>query len=225
MWPHLLLIISLLAARLALAAEPVVEPWQQMQRAVLIEENPEQIRALVKAGFDINDPVGCGTFSALDGAVTKQNPQLVELLLSLGAKPIERQLVQAAFAQDHAAALKMVQLFRQAGVSVNAREYYSNKKEIYSTALPQAVWRENVELVRYLLSEGAHLNELSWGERTALMIAVEKRNSQIFDLLFEAGADPAVTNRDGNNAVAIADAAIETEQSMRERMLKRLNKP
>lgn len=222
MRPYLLLIASLVVTDAGLAAESV-ELAQSMQRAVLIDQNPEQIRALVKDGFDINDPVGCGTFSALDGAVTKENPEILELLLSLGAKPKERQLVGAAFAQDHAAGLKMVRLLRNAGVSINARSYHSEKKEIFSTALTQAVWRENVELVRYLINERADLDELDWGERTALMIAAEKRNAQIFDLLLEAGAGPAVTNRNGHNAIAIMDAAIGADQSMREKMLGRLN--
>lgn len=222
MWPHLLLIASLLTTSVVFADE-ARKLAGQMQRAVLVDQNPDQVRALVKEGFDIDAPIGCGTFSALDGAVSKQNPELLELLLSLGAKPRERQLVEAAFAQDHAAGLKMVQLLHRAGVSINARDYYSKQEHAFSTGLVHAVWRENVELVRYLLSEGARPNELSAGEHTPLMVAVEKRNTELFDMLLEAGADPSISNRAGQNALGIADAVIATEQGMRERMMQRMS--
>jgi ankyrin repeat protein len=205
-----ILLVFLLTAQVGLAAEP--EKWQLLQRAVLVEQDANKIKALVASGVDLNDPIGCGTFAPLDGAVYKENPELVELLLSLGAKPRDRQLVTAAFLSNDQAGLKIVKLLRAAGVSVNARDYYA-QTERFTTAMHNAVWRENVDLVRYLLSEsGVLLDELNVDGRTPLMIAVEKGNRQIFDMLLAAGADPKVKNARGLDADGVAQRIIAQQE-------------
>jgi ankyrin repeat protein len=205
-----ILLVLLLTAQVGHAFEP--EKWALMQRAVLVDQDASQIRALVASGVDLNDPIGCGTFAPLDGAVSRENAELVELLLSLGAKPRDRQIVTAAFAAKPVAGLKIVKLLRTAGVSVNARDYYA-QTERFMTPMHQAVWRENVDLVRYLLSEpGVLLDELNVDGRTPLMIAVEKGNRQIFDMLLAAGANPKVKNARGLDADGVAQRIIAQQE-------------
>ena len=207
---HGVLLVSLLTAQVCLAEAP--EKWALLQRAVLVEQDAEQIRSLVASGVDLNDPIGCGTFAPLDGAVGRQNAELVELLLSLGAKPRERQLVDAAFAANHEAGLRMVKLLRAAGVSVNARDYYLQTGR-FATAIHRAVWRENVELVGYLLSEpGVLVDEVNIDGYTPLMIAVEKGNSEIFDMLLAADANPAIGNARGLDAAGVSQRIVAQQE-------------
>jgi len=208
-------LLSLLTARVALAEQP--PRWALLQRAVLVTQDANEIRSLVASGVDLNDPIGCGTFAPLDGAVQKQNPELVELLLSLGAKPRERQIVDAAFAAGHDAGLKMVKLLLAAGVSVNARDYYAPSR--FSTAIHSAVWRENMELVRYLLSEpGLRLDELNVDGYTPLMIAVQKGNNRMFEMLLAAGASPAIRNAHGLDAAGVAQRIIAQQEMFQSRL-------
>jgi ankyrin repeat protein len=183
-----IMLCSLLAASAALAEEP--PKWALMQQAVLFDQDGSRIRSLVADGVNPNDPIGCGTFSPLDGAVSKANVELVELLLSLGAKPREPQIVAAAYATDHQAGLKMVELLRSAGTSVNARHYYL-KTGKFTTALHAAVWSENLELVHYLLDQpDTRLDERNVDGFTPLMIAIEKGNVALSSMLLAAGASP-----------------------------------
>lgn len=180
------MLLSLLVAPAALAEEP--PKWALMQQAVLFDQDANKVRALVADGVNPNDPIGCGTYSPLDGAVGKANVGLVELLLSLGAKPDDGNIVSAAYARDHKAGLKMVQLLRSAGVSANARHYYL-KSEKFTTALHAAVWSENLELVRYLLGQpDVRLDERNVDGYTPLMIAMENGNVALSSILLAAGA-------------------------------------
>lgn len=207
-----IVLVLLLTSRVGWTEEP--PEWALLQRAVLVTQDADEIRSLVASGLNLNDPIGCGTFAPLDGAVARENPDLVELLLSLGAKPLDRQLVAAAFAANDAAAVNMVKLLRAAGVPVNARSYYS-QSERFTTAIHQAVWRENAELVRYLLSEpGVRLDELNIDGYTPLMIAVEKRNTHLFDMLLAAGANPAIRNARGLDAAGVAKGIIAQQERM-----------
>jgi len=77
---------------------------------------------------DPNAPIGCGTFAPLDGAIQQENPEMVELLLSLGATPTESQMVKAAFCSNPDAALKIVKSLHAAGISINARELLLSRR-------------------------------------------------------------------------------------------------
>jgi ankyrin repeat protein len=183
-----IMLFLLLVAPAALAEEP--PKWALMQQAVLFDQDGNKIRSLVADGVNPSDPIGCGTFAPLDGAVGKANVELVELLLTLGAKPKDGQIVSAAYATDHKAGLKMVELLRSAGVSANARHYYL-KTGKFTTALHAAVWSENLDLVRYLLDQpDIRLDERNVDGYTPLMIALEKGNVALSGMLLAAGASP-----------------------------------
>jgi ankyrin repeat protein len=172
-----ILLLSLLAASAAFADEP--PKWAMMQQAVLFDQDTNTIKALVAEGVNPNDPIGCGTYSPLDGAVGKANVEMLELLLSLGAKPNERQMVYAARAANPKAGLKMVQLLQSAGVSVNA------------ATLHAAVWSENLELVHYLLDQpDIRLDERDVDGYTPLQVAMENGNVALSAMLLAAGAQP-----------------------------------
>ena len=130
-----ILLVLLLTTQVGHAFEP--EKWALMQRAVLVDQDANQIKALVASGVDLNNPV----------------------------------------------------------------------------------WRGNVDLVRYLLGEpGVLLDELNVDGRTPLMIAVEKGNRQIFDMLLAAGANPKIKNARGLDANGMAQRLIEQQQLFQARL-------
>jgi ankyrin repeat protein len=88
---------------------------------------------------------------------------------------------------------------------VNARDYYLQTGR-FNAPIHQAVWRENVELVRYLLSEpGIHLGEINVDGKTPWMIARQKGNSQILDMLLAAGASPTASQSTQAQAARIPE--------------------
>jgi Ankyrin repeats (3 copies) len=177
--------------------------WQHMQRAVLFDRDAKEVEAYLKAGFNVQSPIGCGTFDSLDGAVSVQDPEMVDLLLRYGARPKESTFVEAAFLSNFNAAIRIVTAFLRAGADVNSKMRYSENPAMYWTALDQAVWRQNIDLVRLLLSQkGISVNDIDGDGRTALEIAIGKGNSTLGELLLQAGADPHVTGVRRHTALA-----------------------
>ncbi len=192
----------------------------QMQRAVLGWPEVGKIEALVRAGVDPNAPIGCGTFSPLDGAISQQNPEMVDLLISLGAKPKEGQMVAAAFCSSHDAALRIVTSLHAAGLSFNARAYSSGDKKRFTMPIHNAVWRENKELIAYLIKQkGIQLDEVNIDGYTPLMIAVEHNRGDIVDMLLAAGADPLKKNKKGVTAADVADQMIEEQARIKAKLV------
>lgn len=180
--------LGLLLAVSVSAAEP--EKWAQMQSAVLREHNLDKIRSLVASGVDPNAPIGCGEYAPLNGAVQQGNLEMVTLLLSLGAKPTDVQMVWAASANTPVA-LKIVKMLLAAGGSVNARDYYSKKDDRFTNPINEAVTKGDREMIAFLLSQrGIELNNPDVEGHTPLMIAVAKGDEQTIDMLLAAGADP-----------------------------------
>ena len=186
--PLLLLALShICIASVANAASP----QQDMLRAVLLDRDPGEVERYLKAGFAVQAPIGCGTFDALDGAVEIQAPEMVALLLRYGARPKESTFVRAAFIASPDTALRIVTAFLQAGADVNSKLQYPGAQTGYLTALHQAVWRQNVDLVRLLLSQQyISLNDIDGEGHTPLDIAKDKGNATIVALLLQSGADP-----------------------------------
>jgi ankyrin repeat protein len=201
-----------------LVAEDVPK-WAQMQSAILVQPDLTKVKNLVEGGVDPNAPIGCGTYAPLNGAIQKQNVELVALLLSMGAKPTEEQMVQAAFGSGHQEALQIVKSLHAAGASVNSREYYSGDKGRFTMPLHQAVWRHNTELVAYLLKQkGIELNELNISGCTPLMTAVEHGREDVVSMLLNAGADPLKRNTAGLDAISVANQVIETQTRLKTKL-------
>ncbi len=199
----------------ALSTAALAEPAQdksalsrEMQVAVLQTQDVGKVRELLVRGADIDAPIGCGTFSTLDGAVYTGNVAMLKLLLAHGAKPKGHELADAAFAAGHQQALEMVTTLLHAGVDPNARGQYT-------IALTNAACRENIEVMRLLLAEpGIKIDESDVDGYTALMWAAKHGSKEITELLIKAGANSAIRNKRGESAADLARQEIATRQSI-----------
>ncbi|HEY5345446.1 MAG TPA: ankyrin repeat domain-containing protein [Verrucomicrobiae bacterium] len=204
---------------LAQTATNKIPLWSQMQRAVLVETNLAEVKAIVKAGFDINSPIGCGSYNALDGAVQRGNVQMVKWLLANGAKPKGSALLQAARCDNVADSVQMVAALLKTGADVNYKENYPNpafhSALPLSTPLHHACYNGNSAVVKLLLDQqGIELNTIDVDNYTPLMWAARKGNSEIVALLLKAGADPSIKNKNGETAFSMAGQHIEIQNQI-----------
>jgi ankyrin repeat protein len=191
-----------------------------MQQAVLRDQNLAKIEELLNAGFKPSHPIGCGTFDALDGAVEVQNPQMVSLLLKHGARPKESTVVAAAFLSNEDASLDILKQFLAVGANVNSLRVYSQNPPMTWTPLDQAVWREHADVVKLLLAQrGVHVNVINGDGQTPLMIAVQKGNKDIVQMLLAAGADPLLATPRHETALTVSNSQIDNQRSIQHFLL------
>jgi len=188
---------------------PIDMRAMRMQMAILKDQDIQKVEELLKQGVDINAPIGCGTFSPLDGAVSTQNLEMLKFLLAHGAKPQGRELADAAFMGNPDTALDFVKVLLSAGVSPNATN------RLLGSALVCAAYQENQDLVVLLLAQ-PHINVdvPDEGGYTALMYAAEHGSLDIVDLLMKAGANPNLKNINRQTAAAMAEQGIVTRRAI-----------
>lgn len=206
---HLLSLSLFLATMPLSAGGSACAAAHDMQHAILAGPDLKRIESLLQSGFDPQQPIGCGTYDALDGAVDTAHPETAELLLQHGAHPKASTFVNAAFIASHEQALRIVRAFLTDGCSVNSKDGTG------ATALHRAVWRQNLELVSLLLSQkDISLDCLDIDDRTPLMIAVEKCDKRFIEMLLKAGADSSAKNSKGMTAADCSQAIIENQREV-----------
>lgn len=165
-----------------------------MQGAILVDEDIEKARAILKSGFDISSSVGCQGYSALHAAVQIRNKEMIRLFLDAGAKPDDQVMLWAFRTNDED--LDIPTMLIAAGGNPKAFEHP------YTTCLYSAVWYGNTALVKLLIGqEEAELDRP--GELgTPLSLAIRKGNFQIARLLISSGADLHRRGHDGKASSA-----------------------
>ena len=204
-------VIAILIFIVGLAVAEANDLAFEMQTAVLKTQDIQKVQELLNRGFDANASIGCGSYSALDGAIDMRNVEMVKLLLAHKAKPHGYKLTWAAFA-PHPQALEMVKALVEAGVDPNTP---GNGL----TALAGAIARENKELVAFLLSQpGITLNDPDIDGYTPLMLAVAKGSSELVDMLLRAGAKVNTPTALADSAIVVAEREIAKQHAIIEKL-------
>jgi hypothetical protein len=192
-----------------------LEQALQMQEAVLRKQDVGEIQRILKAGFDVNAPIGCGTYSALDGAVQVESMGILTLLLDAGAKPKGSALLSAARCRNMDISSKMVETLLKRGADPNHRDFYMGDRKRFSTPLHIACYQGNYTVVQLLLRQPSiELDTIDIDGRTPLMWAVERGHEGIIGLLLENGADPKIKNAEGKTAAEIAREQIRKREKV-----------
>jgi len=201
------LALALTGAAMAASNDQPPKLWSEMQAAVMRTQDIQKVGELLKEGADVNAPIACGTFNALDGAIGTQNLEMVRFLLAHGARPRGSELARAASeCTALPSSLEIVRALLKAGADPNTPQYPQEG----DTPLMLATWRGNKEVVALLLAQpGIKVDAMDSDGETALMSAAEKGDTEIVDLLLRAGANPAVKNHSGETAANVTQAAID----------------
>ncbi|HVH98350.1 MAG TPA: ankyrin repeat domain-containing protein [Enhygromyxa sp.] len=179
----------------------------RVMQAVRDEDLP-RVRELAGAGEPLDAPSPTQGFRPLGVAVIKNNPELVQLLLELGADPNlgdDRGMVPLGRAVVHGGDEAMLDLLLAAGArtdAVNVDEF----------GLLHAVAETGrAELIPWMLAHGVALETRTRHGHTPLHIACALGHVDAARALLRAGADPKAPANDGNDALAIATAQQQPE--------------
>lgn len=188
-----------------LAAVQADPQAMEMQAAVLNKQDLKEIQRILKSGFNINAPIGCGTFNSVDGAVAVGNVKILKYLLANGAEPKGWALYQAAWHRNPEMSFQMVEALLKAGADAGYKQPWPTYNITGDTRLPAtnrfetplhvACYLSNASVVELLLKQpGVDLDGLNIDGYTPLMNAARKGNGKIIMLLLEKGANPKVMN-------------------------------
>lgn len=157
--------------------------------------------ALVQAGVAIDDRDRDGN-TALELACRNVLADLFEELWRRGAKAYvenpNRMLSKLSYCSGSAAILekstRIAQRLVESGVDVDTVD------DSGRTPLMMAVNRNNLPLVRYLLSQGANINARVADEHNRHTVLMHAQESVMAQFLLEHGADPGIRAASGENA-------------------------
>lgn len=180
--------------------------------AASAEGHVEVVRYLVKNGkADVNlqDLVGR---TPIFYAVEKDQPEVLQVLLSLGADPNHQDnagvsALMRASAKDQQACQKI--LLRQKGIDVNAQD------NVGRSVLTYAVYAEDIAPVQALLSAKADVNTADLQGNTPLMSAIKAKNDRAAVLLIQHGANLTTVNQAGETAFTLAQQFLPNSATSR----------
>lgn len=174
--------------------------------------DPKVIKALIKAGADMNAKIDNRWTALTLAAMSNPNPEVTTVLIHAGAKVDERDpmgdwtpLLQAVRTNPNPA---VVEAFVKAGADINASNSYGE------TALMLAADENpNPTMITALVKAGADVNakiDVDKGAydnhgKTALMWAADGSvNPEVLKTLIKAGADVNARNAHGKTALMVA---------------------
>jgi ankyrin repeat protein len=183
-----------------------------MQRAVLQQQDLNEIQRILKAGFKIDGPIGCGTFNSVDGAVAVENLKILKFLLSSGAKPKNSALLQAVWSHHPDISRQMVEILLKAGADPNYKDCYMGDTNRFFTPLNTACYQGYLADVQLLVNQpNVELNNIDIDGYTPLLWAVSKGNKEIVALLLAKGANPNIAKQYRGGVVSRIDGLTPLE--------------
>ena len=180
----------------------------QMQQAVLQKQDLNEIQRILQAGFKIDDPIGCGTFNSVDGAVAVENLEILKFFLVSGARPKGSALLQAVWSHHPDISRQMVETLLKAGADPNYKDCYMGDTNRINTPLHIACYQGYLADVQLLVNQSnVELNLIDIDGYTPLMRAVAKGNKEIVGLLLAKGANPNIAKERRGGVVSPIDGA------------------
>jgi ankyrin repeat protein len=126
--------------------------------------------------------------TALVTAVEDRNHEMITFLLDAGADPsLDSSIAYAAKASD----VGLVSTLLQKGADIDHVSFSSDEhpRDYNINALYYAVSERNLEMIRFLINQGADPNGNMGGARSILQLATDLGDMEIIQVLIEAGAD------------------------------------
>jgi len=180
----------------------------QMQQAVLQKQDLNEIQRILQAGFKLDDPIGCGTFNSVDGAVAVENLEILKFFLASGARPKGSALLQAVWSHHPDISRRMVEMLLKAGADPNYKDCYMGDTNRFNTPLHIACYQGYFADVQLLVNQSnAELNLIDIDGYTPLLRAVAKGNKEIVGLLLAKGANPNIAKERRGGVVSPIDGA------------------
>ena len=154
----------------------------QLLRVAILKNDHEAMEIFIKMPTLKVNKLNPKRKTLIDFAVKKQNPWILEKLLQKGANPnligrlyYQSPLYRVLFTGSNSFKFLMADLLIQYKAEINL-------KTPYKSLLHEAVERNDIEIVKYLLGKGVDKNLKKTG-RTALEFAKKKNHGEIYQLL------------------------------------------
>jgi len=172
------------------------------------------LKMLIEKGVDyrsLNKDGANAFLFASQGGRGYSNPLSVyEYLKELGLDP--NTVTHTGYTPLHRLAYNntdpaIFELFLSAGADVNQKDADGN------TPFLNAASRNQLEMVKLLSQDVTDFNIANEKGQTALMLAVENNGPEVVDYLLDQGADPLMTDKDGNSMAYYWTASFNSEKT------------
>jgi ankyrin repeat protein len=173
------------------ARGPCYKPPRTALQWAVKNKNYTILSLLLDAGQNINQisrSLRQAPITALAIAVEDSNHEMITFLLNAGADPsLDSSIAYAAKASD----VGLVSALLQKGADI---DHVSDLDDEYAigrniNALHHAVLESNLEMIRFLINQGADPNVNMGDARSILQLATDLGDMQMIQVLIEAGAD------------------------------------
>ncbi len=193
-------IFLLVVATVMLIVTLMVTEARSLHKSV-INGDVEGVRKALRKGVSVDTENRSGK-TAVSIAIKKNNPQLVELLLSEGAHTDTPPIILAASSDSR----DVAELLLSKGADVNTKDSSE------WTALMHAVSNISQPTSELLISKGADVNYQTDTGITPLMVSTSTPGVELAELLLKNGAD--LYRKDVNGKTALAYAKESGEEGI-----------
>ena len=154
----------------------MLKPNKYATENLLAARTPEQVKALINAGADVNAKGRDDWTPLMFAAMYSKNPEIIKILLDAGANvnaKTNNSMTALMLAAASGADIEVIGLLLNAGANVHAKGWYGEE----GTALMfAAMYNKNPEVIRALLNAGSDVNVKNSDGNTAVDFARHNSN-------------------------------------------------